>query len=89
VFSLTKRVHGEKLCGRGSYHVHVQDASLPVPDQQIIALLVDPMGYHAQKVATCLVFAIARRRVVRSSQTENSLIGRKGMRPTGRQCAHK
>jgi hypothetical protein len=74
---------------RGSHHFHKNAARLPVPDQQPVVKLVAALGYHAEKVAAYVVFAISQGRPSGLFQKDDSPVGGKVVWFAGGQRAQK
>jgi hypothetical protein len=64
-------------------------ASLPVPDQQPVVKLVATPGYHSEKIAAYVIFAISQSRPSRLFQMNDAPVGGKVVWLTGRQRAQK
>ena len=89
---LTKRVYERKKNwggrgkgrGKGTHHIHINDASFPVPNQQSVIILLVTLGNHAEKVAAYFLFAIPQRRTS-GMFNMNPSAGGKGVCLTSRQ----
>lgn len=88
-FAYQASLRKKKNCGwKGTHHIHINDASFPVPDQQSVVKHLVILGYHAEKVAAYFMFAIPQSRTSGLFYI-NPSAGGKGVSLTSRQLAKK